>query len=197
MSIAKQLGAAAGWLIALRFRLRYTLMRRVLGPGRAFLDASEAIARVPGHLGVYARQSFYRRHLAGVGGDVYFGFMTLFSKTQTKLGHRVYVGRFCTIGWADIGEDAMIADGVQILSGGRTHLPASHDSAAASTLRDNALNFQRVTIGRGAWIGAGAIVMADVGEGAIVAAGAVVTKPVASGSRVAGVPARPLPPSVG
>jgi acetyltransferase-like isoleucine patch superfamily enzyme len=59
-------------------------------------------------------------------------------------------------------------------------------------MRDNAQTFKQVTIGRGAWIGAGAVVMADVGEGALVAAGAVVVKPVPAYARVGGVPAKAL-----
>jgi acetyltransferase-like isoleucine patch superfamily enzyme len=130
----------------------------------------------------------------------------------------------CTIGLATIGDDVMLADGVQVLSGrhqhgsgtgegdalGATALGATGGLSAgavdacngtggqaasgtrAATLRDNEQQFSRVTIGKGAWLGAGAIVMADVGEGAIVAAGAVVVKPVEAGTRVGGVPARPL-----
>jgi acetyltransferase-like isoleucine patch superfamily enzyme len=49
-----------------------------------------------------------------------------------------------------------------------------------------------VTVGAGAWIGAGAIVLADVGRGTVVAAGSVVTKPLPDGVIAAGVPARVL-----
>jgi maltose O-acetyltransferase len=49
-----------------------------------------------------------------------------------------------------------------------------------------------ITIGKCAWIGAGAIILpgVHVGEGSIVAAGSVVTKNVPDGSLVAGNPAR-------
>ena len=47
-----------------------------------------------------------------------------------------------------------------------------------------------VTIGEGAWIGTGAIVLADVGPGTIVAAGAVVTKPLPANVIAGGVPAK-------
>ena len=93
----------------------YALARSLLDPQRAFLGASEGIARVPGHLGVYARQAFYRCLLAGVGQSVYFGFMSVFSKPQAMLGERVYIGRFCSIGWVHIEDDVLLADGVQIL----------------------------------------------------------------------------------
>ncbi|MEX0774950.1 MAG: DapH/DapD/GlmU-related protein [Phycisphaeraceae bacterium] len=233
MSVAKTIGRLIGTVAAVPYVLCYGLGRAVLGQEKAFIGTSERVARPAGYLGVYLRQAYYRAVLTHVGSDVYFGFMSVFSKQQARLGDRVYIGRFCTIGWAEIGDDVMLADGVQILSGGRQHLgeeaekagnaeyagnqeplsaesPASPQSGACwglaegsrvpqirnqkSEIRDSSpeLTFTPVRIGRGAWLGAGAIVMADVGAGAIVGAGAVVTKPVPAGARVGGVPARPL-----
>jgi len=187
--IAKTLGQFLGTLRAIPHLICHALSWALMGEAKAFSAASECIARIPGFIGIYTRQAFYRRTLARVGVDVHFGFMSLFSKSQATLGNRVYIGRFCTIGWADIGDEVMLADGVQVLSGGRQHGSTPMGDA---TLRDNAQEFIKVTIGRGAWIGAGAIVMADVGEGAIVGAGAVVTRPVPAGAKVGGVPAKPL-----
>ena len=189
MSVAKSIARCLGACRSLPHRFCLALSTPVLGEERAFIGASERIARIPGHLGVYTRQAFYRATLEHVGDDVYFGFMSLFSKRGARLGDRVYIGRMCTIGLADIGDDVMLADGVQVLSGRHQHGSGADDNA---TLRDNEQTFTRVAIGKGAWLGAGAIVMADVGEGAIVGAGAVVVKPVAAGARVGGVPARPL-----
>ncbi|XAM01700.1 DapH/DapD/GlmU-related protein [Phycisphaeraceae bacterium D3-23] len=107
--------------------------------------------------------------------------MTVFSKPAAELGDRVYLGRFCTVGWATIGDDVKVADHVQLLSGGRHHARPS-----------DAVLHAHITIGAGAWIGAGAVVMADVGEGAVVGAGAVVTRPVPAGATVGGVPAKEL-----
>ncbi len=189
MTAIKPITRAVGFCCAIPHLLCYALGKAILGGPRAFLAASERIARVPGMLGIYVRQAFYSRVLDRVGIDVHFGFMSLFSKRQATLGNRVYIGRFCTIGWAEIGDDVMLADGVQILSGRHQH---GSDASGEKALRDNEQQFSKVTIGKGAWIGAGAIVMADVGEGAIVGAGAVVVKPVAPGTKVAGVPAKPL-----
>lgn len=57
-----------------------------------------------------------------------------------------------------------------------------------SSLRD------RTMIGNGVWVGAGAIILADVsvGNGAVIGAGSIVTKDVAAYSVVAGAPARKL-----
>ena len=54
------------------------------------------------------------------------------------------------------------------------------------------LGRRRIAIGDNAWLGRGAIVLADVGEHAVVAAGAVVTRPVPPRTLVAGNPARPV-----
>jgi acetyltransferase-like isoleucine patch superfamily enzyme len=83
----------------------------------------------------------------------------------------------------------MLADGVQILSGGREHAVSP---GAKGPMRDQPQCYQRVHIGRGAWIGAGAIVMADVGCDAVVGAGAVVTRSIPAGCVAVGVPARPI-----
>jgi virginiamycin A acetyltransferase len=187
--IAKTIGRTIGLLLALPVLAGYALTSPMLGKDRAFALSSERLAKRSGLLGIYARQAFYRYTTEGVGRDVCFGFMSVFSKPAVRIGQRVYIGRFCSIGWADIQDDAMLADGVQGRSGRHQHGAKPQDG---QSLRDNELTFTRVTIGRGAWVGAGAVVMADVGEGAVVAAGAVVVEPVPVFARVGGVPARPL-----
>jgi acetyltransferase-like isoleucine patch superfamily enzyme len=154
---------------------------------RAFLAASESIARIPGMRGVYMRQAFYRRTLARCGRDVYFGWQSVFSMTETTVGEGAYIGRFCSLGFVDIGDDVMLADGVQILSGGHEH---ATKPAAGHTMREQSQTYERVRIGRGAWIGARAVIMADVGENAVIGAGAVVNRPVPAGCVAVGVPAR-------
>jgi acetyltransferase-like isoleucine patch superfamily enzyme len=47
-----------------------------------------------------------------------------------------------------------------------------------------------VRIGRGAWVGSGALVMADVGANSVIGAGAVVTSPIPESVVAAGVPAK-------
>ena len=189
MEIFKHIAQVVGYLWAMPHLVGYWVSVWLMDRQRALVGASERIGRIPGYVGIYARRAFYRRVLARVGRDVYVGYMSFFSKSQATLGDRVYVGRFCSIGWANIGNDVMLADGVQISSGGQQHGLETQDG---KTLHDNEPNSERIIIEDGAWLGAGAIVMADVGSGAIVAAGAVVTRPIPARSRVAGVPARPL-----
>jgi acetyltransferase-like isoleucine patch superfamily enzyme len=185
-SVLKTFGRTVGLLLALPTLIGYELATVLMGRERAFSLASEKLAVRGGQSGIYARQAFYRYTTAGIGRDVCFGFMSVFSKPSVRIGHRVYIGRFCSVGWADIRDDVMLADGAQVLSGRHQHGSAPRRGRA---LRDNVQTFKQVTIGRGAWIGAGAVVMADVGEGAVVAAGAVVVKPVPAYARVGGVPA--------
>jgi virginiamycin A acetyltransferase len=81
--------------------------------------------------------------------------------------------------------NVLLAAGVHIPSGRHTH-----NIDIASPIRDQGTARQTVRIGAGTWIGAGAVVMADVGQDSIVGAGAVVTKPIPSRVMAAGVPAR-------
>lgn len=185
----KTIANGLGFVCALPHLLRYAVSRPVLGRERAFIGASERLAKIPGSLGVYTRQAFYRRALGGVGGDVYFGFMSVFSKPNAVIGEGVYIGRFCCIGLANLGDGVMLADGVQVLSGRHQHGKQSYEG---KPLRDNAQEFAEVSIGQGAWLGAGSVVMADVGPRAVVGAGAVVVRPVAAEAKVGGVPAKPL-----
>jgi acetyltransferase-like isoleucine patch superfamily enzyme len=187
IALALKRGVQALALLWISPRLAaYGLARRVWGRDRAFLAASEGMAKIPGMRGVYCRQAFYRRTLEACGRDVYFGWQSTFSMPQAKVGEGVYIGRRCSVGFADIEAAAMLADGVQILSGGREHGRATGDEG---THRDQPQEYREVTIGHGAWLGTNAVIMADVGAGAIVGAGAVVTKPVPARSVAVGVPA--------
>lgn len=178
--------AQAGFLgLALPRLLAFRLARVVLGRA-ALTSAAESIAKVPGIRGVYLRQAFYRQVLSECGRDVYLGWNSVFSMTEARVGERAYIGRYCSIGFADIGEEVMLADGVQVLSGGREH----DRKMAEKSVHEQDQTYYRVRIGKGAWIGAGAIVMADVGEHAIVGAGAVVNRPIPNGAIAAGVPAK-------
>lgn len=180
----KTIGQLAGFIICASLRIRFAVLRHILDADRAMSLTSEHAGRIPGLLGIYARQSFYKHQLKACGNDVHFGYQTLLSKCDASIGDRVFFGRFCTMGRVTIGDDTLIADGVQLLSG------QHHHGSTRQGVDNVNVNHSRITIGKNVWIGANAVVMADVGDGAIVGAGAVVTKPVAAGLTVAGVPAK-------
>lgn len=177
------------FLVLVAPRLISYYVCRIFRGRRAFAASSESIARVPGLRGVYMRQAFYRQTLSSCGRDVYFGWLSVFSMPEARVGDRAYIGRFCSLGYADLGDEVMLADGVQILSGGREH---GRDQASAASMQAQSQTFQQVRVHRGAWVGAAAVVMADVGEGTVVGAGAVVNKPLPDFALAVGVPARVL-----
>jgi virginiamycin A acetyltransferase len=142
----------------------------------------------PGLPGDYLRIAYYRLTLEAcdLGSRIEFG--SFFAHPQARLGRLVYIGSYCVLGRTSIGERTQIASAVQILSGRRQHARDQQGHILGSDLR----NFDTVTIGADCWIGAGAIVMADVGKGSTIGAGSVVVKPVPPASVAVGRPARVL-----
>ncbi|MEX2173563.1 MAG: acyltransferase [Pirellulaceae bacterium] len=183
--VCKRVVQASFLLLTLPRLVIYWIANAAVG-SRAFGAASESIARIPGMRGVFSRQAFYRATLSHCGQDVSFGWMSAFSMVEARVGDRVYIGRFCSLGFADLEDEVMLADGVQVLSGGREH---TRDDAA-TPMQAQRQAYQQVRIGRGSWIGAGAVVMADVGRHCIVGAGAVVNKPLPDYTVAVGVPAQ-------
>jgi len=84
-----------------------------------------------------------------MGCQLSFG--TYFTHSEAELGDDVYLGSRCLVGIATIGDNVLLADQVQVLSGGRQHMPL--DSAAPQ--EDQEPRYRRVRIGPNSWIGAG------------------------------------------
>lgn len=105
-----------------------------------------------------------------------------------------HMGEFAAIGegcWISAMECIRIEPNVMIGPG--CHITdANHGFAGTGLIKDQPRVPSPVTIGNGAWLGAGAKVLAGVqiGNGAVIGAGAVVTKSVPDYAIVAGVPAR-------
>ena len=95
---------------------------------------------------------------------------------------------------AYVGAGASLGDGVLVNTGA----VIEHDAVLepGAVVLPNATLSGRVRVSSGATVGAGATILPDVtiGPNAVVGAGAVVVRDVAAAQRVAGVPARPLPP---
>ncbi|MBI5397715.1 MAG: acyltransferase [Verrucomicrobia bacterium] len=152
----------------------------------AFLTVSEALAPVPGLVGVFWRRRWYRATLAGCGRALYVDWMAAFRSPQASVGDNVFLGPFCWLGRVELGSDIMLGGHVRILSGAHHHnfdrldIPMTQQFGELATVR----------IGSDVWVGNGAVIMADVAPGTVIGAGAVVTKTFEPRSIVAGVPAR-------
>ncbi len=162
------------------------LARKLTGRDFFFEFQSELLALVPGKTGQFIRNAYYfltlRRcplHCTLLAG-------MMFTHSDAEVGKCVYIGAYCVIGTATLGDYTMLADHVQILSGKSQHGHALPEVPFQFQPRC----YNRVTVGRNVWLGAGSIVMADVGEDSIIGAGSVVTKPIPSKSVAAGNPAR-------
>jgi virginiamycin A acetyltransferase len=168
----------------------YWLNSLIIGRDRALESTSQLLALVPGISGQYIRRAVLQRVLARCSASALVEFGTLFSQAGAMLDDNVYVGPRCQLGLVHLERDVLIAANVQIPSGGNTH----YFNDPTKPIREQGGERRMVTIGAGAWIGTGAIVLADVGKETVVAAGSVVTKPLPDGVIAAGVPARILRP---
>ena len=98
---------------------------------------------MPGLIGQYLRRAFLCHTLSFCARTATIEFGTLFSSASASIGERAYIGPRCHLGWAMIEADVLVAAGVHIPSGARTHgmddvvvpirdqPPARHPSASA------------------------------------------------------------------
>lgn len=156
------------------------------GGEATFAFWAQFFALVPGLPGVFLRRAFYRQTLDSCGHTFFIGFGALLSHRCASIENDVYVGPYAVIGSCDLAEGCLIGTRCSIVSGGGLHsLDAQQRWLPADLSR-----LKRIRIGDHAWIGEGALVLADVGRAAMVAAGAVVSAAVPAGTVVAGNPAR-------
>ena len=144
------------------------------------------LALAPGLPGDYLRIAFYRLTLEQCSLSSRISFGAFFAHPEARVGPGVYIGSYSIIGRAHIGARTQIASSVQILSGKHQHLRDGNGRISGSG--EGA--FTTVTVGTDCWIGAAAIVMADIGDGSTIGAGSVVTRPIPPNSVAVGSPAR-------
>jgi acetyltransferase-like isoleucine patch superfamily enzyme len=184
----KAFARGAALILVAPLLLWQRLWAACLGPDRALEGSSEFLALLPGLAGQYLRRAFLSRVLAGCHPTATVCFGALFSKAGARIDASAYVGPRCHIGLAHVERDALLAAGVHVTSGARTHGTGD----PTRPIREQPGRAAVVRIGAGAWVGSAAVVMADVGRGTVVGAGAVVTRPLPDGVVAAGVPARVL-----
>lgn len=173
---------------AVPFYVLHRLEALALGRERSFAGMTQLLALLPGVYGVLLRVAFLRLALHGCTPACVVEFMTTFVTPRTVIGRNVYIGAYCNIGHADIGDDSLLGTHVMVTSGKQTHFFDDPDVP----IRLQGGRDECVRIGRDCWIGNGAIVMADVGDGCVVAAGSVVAEALPPYSIAAGIPARVL-----
>lgn len=112
-----------------------------------------------------------------------------------KIGKRVQIGPRCFISAVNdlvIEDDALLGQNIYIADHSHAY------EAPGVPIKDQGLTpYGRLRIGRGAWIGANAVIIAagkdiTIGEGAVVSANSVVTHSVPARTVVAGSPARAI-----
>jgi acetyltransferase-like isoleucine patch superfamily enzyme len=184
--LLKSLAAALAMALVMLPWLCYRLESLLLGTARVFPGWSQAMALLPGMPGVYLRRAFYRLTLAQCGEDAWIDFGSVFSRTSARVGDRVYVGPYCSLGDVTLEDDVLLAAFISVTSGARQHGIDRLDVP----IREQPGVWAHVTIGRDSWIGERATVMADVGRQCVVGAGAVVVSPLPERAIAVGVPAK-------
>ena len=128
-----------------------------------------------------------------IDDDVYVGHQAIlkaYHQNRMIIGARSWIGQQCFLhsaGGITIGVRVGIGPGVRILTSAH-ELPANRDVP----IMDGALRFAPVVLEDGCDIGVSATILpgVTVGRGAQIGAGAVVTRDVPAGAIAAGVPAR-------
>ena len=166
----------------------FAIRAAILGRDRALAGSTQFLALFPGLIGQYLRRAFLARVLERCHRSATIEFGTVFSRAGALLDERVYVGPRCHLGLVHLERDVLLAAGVHIPSGRRTH--GTDD--VSLPIREQEGEVAMVRIGQGAWVGSAAVVMADVGARSVIGAGAVVTRPIPADVIAGGVPARVL-----
>jgi acetyltransferase-like isoleucine patch superfamily enzyme len=181
----KRLARGTATVVVSPMLASYFIRSRVIGRDRALEGSTQLLALIPGIIGEYLRRAFLIRTISRCSTTCVIGFGTLLSQTGAQIDDRVYIGPRCHLGLVHLEADVMLAAGVHIPSGSRTH-----GTDTRSRMRDQPIQRRLVRVGQGSWIGSNAVVLDDVGRDAIIGAGAVVTHPVPDRVLAAGVPAR-------
>ena len=185
---AKRLVQLVAIIMVAPLGLAELFLRRVFHRDVCFKGQGEILCLVPGLTGSYFRNAYYWMTLERCPLDCFIGIGSVFTRSGAVVGHRVYIGAFSRAGLVTIGDDVLLADHVQILSGKHQH----RFSDPSQRMQDQPRLATRVHIGTNSWVGAGSIVMADVGANCVLGAGSIVVNPIPDNMIAVGNPARVL-----
>lgn len=159
---------------------------KLTGSRGLFAGQGQLLSLLPGKAGSYLRVAYYSMTLEECNSNGYIGFGSFFAHPDAKMGEGVYIGAYCIIGKALLGDHTTIGSGVHILSGKRQH----GFSEIGKPIQEQKGVFERISIGENCWIGDLSVVMASLGRQNVVGAGSVVTKHFGDFEVLAGNPAR-------
>jgi virginiamycin A acetyltransferase len=186
--VMKAAARGAAHVVVSPLLVSFAIRGRLLGRDRALEASTQWLSLVPGVTGEYLRRAYLSHTIAACHETAVVGFGTTFSRCGARIDANVYVGPGGHLGLVHIERDVLVAAGVHIPSGSKTH----RIDDPAQPIREQANGERLVRIGAGCWIGEAAVVMADVGRDTVVGAGSVVTRPLPARCIAAGVPARVL-----
>lgn len=150
-----------------------------------FAGQGQLLALVPGKIGSYLRVAYYHMTLESCPVNGYIGFGTVFPHPELELGCGYYIGGYCIIGMAKIGDHATIASHVSILSGKNQH----GYKEIGKPIQDQQGVFKKISIGENCWVGNNAVIMSNIGTQNVVAAGSVVVSDTGDYEVLSGNPA--------
>lgn len=194
--LIKQLIYFCFYILVLPMGLLTIITKKLFNTPLLFHFFAEGLSLVPAFIGEYVRACYYHQTLAKCPHRFITMFGTHFTKMESIIEEGAMVAGHTTIGLVKLCENSRVASNVSVISGRRQH--------AFDTVQDDILegedHFERIVIGKSAFIGEGCIIMADVGDYSIVGAGSVVVKDipdyvVAVGNPAKVVKERPRPKS--
>ena len=184
-NLLKTLLVTISRIIVFPFVVFYQLEKLVLPERRIFSGYSQFFACLPGITGEYIRREFYRMTLKGCAANCCISYGTIFSTSKAEIGENVYIGPYCTIGWAKIGKDTLIASHSSVISGVKQHGICHLDKP----IREQPGDYQQVAIGEDCWIGTSCVVGANIGNQSVIAAGSIVLNEIGEKKIAGGNPA--------
>jgi acetyltransferase-like isoleucine patch superfamily enzyme len=208
----------SGWLDLLKYELIVTMTQNVAGAAGLALRK----ALYPSLLGQCGRNVVFGQnvvlrhpHKIRIADNVVIDDNCLIDAKGTsnggiRIGSGVFIGRnsilSCKNGDIDVESGANIGFNCEIFSASRVTIGekalvaaycyvigGGHEfSDSARAVLDQSRTSHGISIGRGAWLGAGAKILdgVDIGANAVVGAGAVVRQSIPSGATAVGIPAR-------
>lgn len=153
-----------------------------------FTAPGQLLSIIPGFTGILLRRVWYRSTLRECGSHLTVDWLAVIRTQETIVGNNCTFGVASWINLATVGDNVMTGSHVIILSGRSQHGFDRTDQP----MRLQHGQKERLKIDSDVWIGARAIIMADVAGGTVIGAGSVVNRTFPPRSVVVGNPARLL-----